>query len=144
MPFTIENKEFRVIKINFVDPLLFEDFQKLLELITRIFKKKQPFAFYVHCNFKSNVSPIQSAQVTKYLLDWLRSSESDIINYLQGTAVIFKSESVSDLLKGVFALKAPKKPMLITTEYDKGKNFVTDIMKRSYSLSTRSDSYLGS
>jgi hypothetical protein len=70
MPFSIENKEYSVIKISVVGTLTLEELKKILGVLTRVFHAKKNFAFYVHCNFSE--TPTEITQMTKYLINWMK------------------------------------------------------------------------
>ena len=130
MPFTVENKDFSIIKFILLDPLSKDDLNKVLGLISRVFETKKPFSFYVHCKLKS--TPIHVAPMTKALISWLGDNQENIKKYLQSTSIIISSDVYKTLLNGVFSIRPTIKPNLITTDYSRGENFVTDIMKNFF------------
>ena len=128
MPFSIENKEFSVIKITVVGTITLDELKKILGVLTRVFQTKKHFAFYVHCNFTEVPSDI--TQLTKYLISWMKESHHDLINYLQASSLIVKSDVIATVINGVFKLQPTVKPNYITTNYKLGEQFVFEIMKK--------------
>ncbi len=127
MPFTIQNKEHSVIKIGVIGTITLEELKKILAVLTRVFESKKPFAFFVHCNF--NEVPSESTSIIKYLISWMKESHPHIIAHLQGSSLILKNETIVKVFNGIFKIKAPVKPNLITTDAAKAEQFVMDIMK---------------
>ncbi len=125
--FTIENKEHSIIKIVIVKTLSLDELKKILGVLTRIFHTKKHFAFYVHCNF--NDIPCEITQMTKYLVNWMKDSHDNLINYLQASSLIVNSDIISGVLNGIFKIQPTVKPNYITTNYKLGEEFVYDIMK---------------
>jgi len=132
MPFTIENKKFSVIKITVIDTLNLDELKKILGVLTRVFLAKKYFAFYVDCNLSK--IPSEITQMTKYLINWMRESHDNLVNYLQGSSLIVKSEVISGILNGVFKIQPTVKPNCITTNLKLGEDFVFDIMKKKIGL----------
>jgi len=126
MAFTIENKEHSVVKITIVKTITLDELKKILGVLTRIFNTKKYFAFYVHCNFTE--SPNEIAQMSKYLINWMKESHDDLINYLQASSLIVKSDIISGVLNGIFKIQPTVKPNYITTNYKLGEDFVFEIM----------------
>jgi hypothetical protein len=127
MPFSIENKEYSVIKISVVGTLTLEELKKILGVLTRVFHAKKNFAFYVHCNFSE--TPTEITQMTKYLINWMKESHDDLVNYLQGSSLIVKSDIIAAIFNGIFKMQPTVKPNYITTNYKLGEEFVFDTMK---------------
>ena len=125
--FTIENKQPSVIKITIVGTLSLDELKKILGVLTRVFKTKKHFAFYVHCNFTE--IPSEITQLTKYLISWMKESHNDLINYLEGSSLIIKSDAISTVLNGIFKLQPTVKPNCITTDYKLGEEFVFNLMR---------------
>jgi len=125
--FTIENKEHSVIKITVVGTLSLDELKKILGVLTRVFHTKKHFAFYVHCNFTE--VPLEIAQLTKYLIHWMKESHNDLLSYLEGSSLIIKSDAIAAVLNGIFKIQPTVKPNYITTNYKLGEEFVFDIMK---------------
>lgn len=128
MPFTIENKEFSVIKITVVGTLTLDELKKILGVLTRVFQTKKHFAFYVYCNFTE--VPSELAQLTKYLVSWMKATHDDIVNYLECSSLILKSDLVVAAVNAVFKIQSPAKPNYVTTDYKLGEEFVFDTMKK--------------
>jgi hypothetical protein len=135
MPFTVENKEFSVIKFAIVDTINLEEVTKILGLISKIFEIKKPFSFFVTIDLKETPSPIVMGSILKYLVNWMKSNRSNIVKTLQGSAISFKSQIVSNFMAGVFKIQPTIKPNLITSNPVKAENFVTDIMKKYSQIS---------
>lgn len=127
--FTIENKEFSVIKITIISSFTEDDLNKILGILSRIFETKKQFSFFVEMKIKSNPSSSVIASMTKTLVSWMKSNRENIIKYLNGSAIIIKSEAFAKIINGVFAIHPTIKPNLITTDNEKGEEFVTNIMK---------------
>lgn len=125
--FTIENKEPSVIKITVVGTITLDELKRILGVLTRVFSTKKHFAFYVHCNFTE--VPSEITQLTRYLISWMKESNKDLVNYLEGSSLIIKSDAVAAILNGVFKIQPTVKPNYITTNYKLGEEFVFDIMK---------------
>lgn len=124
----IENKECSVIKITVAGTLTLDELKKILGVLTRVLHTKKHFAFYVHCNFSE--IPSEITQLTKYLICWMKENHNDLMNYLEGSSLIIKSESVAAVLNGVFKIQPTVKPNYITTNYKLGEDFVFDAMKK--------------
>jgi len=127
MPFIVENKELSVIKFTVTGSLTLDELKKILGILTRVLGTKKPFAFYVDCNFTE--SPREIIELTKYLITWMKESHQDIINYLQCSSLIIKSNIVAGIFNTVFKMRGPVKPNYITTNYKLGEDFVLDKMR---------------
>jgi hypothetical protein len=126
--FTIENKEFSIIKITVIENLTLGELKKILAVLTRVFQTKKHFAFYVHCNFTE--VPSEITQLTKYLISWMKATHDDIINYLECSSLILKSDLVVAAVNTVFKVRSPAKPNFVTTDYKSGEEFVFNTMKK--------------
>lgn len=117
-----------MVLITIVGTVTMDELKKILGVLTRVFQSKKPFSFIVNCNFSQ--IPAEAASLTKYLVSWMKDSQEDIINYLQCTSIIIKSEVLSTLINGIFKIHGPIKPNYITTDAKLGERFVVDIMKK--------------
>jgi hypothetical protein len=126
--FSIVNKEYSVIKITVVGTLTLDELKKILAVLTRVFNTKKHFAFYVHCNFTE--VPLDITHITKYLINWMKESHNNLVNYLEGSSLIIKNEAIAATLNTVFRIQPTVKPNCITTNYKHGEEFVTDLMKK--------------
>jgi hypothetical protein len=133
--FTIKNIENSVVIITIIDTIILDDLKKILGVLTRVFSTKKPFAFVVNCNV--NQVPSEIPALTKYLVNWMKESHQDIIDYLQGSSIIIKSDILATVINGVFKIRGPIKPNYITTNYKLGEIFVVDIMKKYFKDSER-------
>ena len=129
MPFTVENKEYSVIKFTINETVIQDDLTKILGLISRVFETKKPFSFMVHIDIHTNPAPSTVPSMVKYLVNWMKSNHDNIVKHLLSTALIIKSQVMVNIVNGVFKLQPTIKPNLITTDYEKGEKFVMDIMK---------------
>lgn len=130
--FTIENKELSVIKITIVGTLTFDEMKKILGVLSRVFencsKTKKHFAFYVYCNFSE--VPSEITHLTKYLINWMKENHENIVNYLECSSLILKSDIVATAVNTVFKIQGPVKPNFVTTDYKLGEEFVFETMKK--------------
>jgi hypothetical protein len=129
--FTIENKDFSVIKITVIGSLTLDELKKILGVLTKVFQRKKHFAFYVYCNFTE--VPSELPQLTRFLISWMKETHNDIINYLECSSLILKSEIVVAAVNAVFKIQTPAKPNYVTTDYKLGEEFVFDKMKKFHS-----------
>lgn len=125
--FTVENKEHSIVKF-VMNNLTLEDLKRVLALITSLLETKKPFSFYVHTNFTELPSPSLLASCTNILVKWLKDNEKNIISTLQCSAIIISSSTFVTIFNGIFKIRSPKKPNLITTDLKKAETFVKNIM----------------
>ncbi len=125
--FTIENKDYSIILITIVNTITIDELQKILGVLTRVFQTKKYFSFIVHCNF--NEIPSDMPAITKYLVNWMKANHKDIVDYLQCSSIIIKSDVLATVINGMFKIRGPVKPNYITTDYKLGEKFVVDKMK---------------
>jgi len=125
MPFSLENKPQSIIKFVINDPFNIDDLKKILSIISHVLSTKKPFSFYVDC---INLTSLPSAEMSKYLILWMRESKEKLLQTLQGSAIIISNQTFANILNGVFKLQPLVKPNLICTDINKGEKFVTDIM----------------
>jgi hypothetical protein len=128
MPFTVKNEKYSVIQINIEKTLILEEVKQILGILKNVLSFKKPFAFYL--NFNVDNIPGDSATIAKYTVGWLKENKEDIKKYLGGSSLIIKSEKIVAIFNGlIFKIQPPEKPNLITCNYEKGVEFVTNIMK---------------
>jgi hypothetical protein len=136
MGFTVENKQYSVVKFIFIDPFTANDMLQVLEILTKLLDTKKPFAFFVDTR-TSHVPPLNAGSS---LLTWMRSNKHRIKDLLLGSCVILgntiTNNIISKLLKGVFKIQPTVSPNLLTTNYDIGEKFVTDIMKTHFKINS--------
>jgi hypothetical protein len=126
--FTIENMEHSIIKITIIETITLDELKKILGVLTRVFNTKKNFAFIVYCNISE--VPVDISILTKYLLSWMKETHQDIINYLQGSAIVIKSDLLVAIFNGIFKIQPTVKPNCITTNHKRGEEFITKIMKK--------------
>ncbi len=111
-----------VFKIITSEPFKLSELEEILSFLSEAFKKNKKFGFYGHFNVSK--SPLSVISMTQCLSSWLLKNESNIVNYLTATAIIINSPLFADIFTGIFKIRPTKRPNIITTDYEKGRQFV--------------------
>jgi hypothetical protein len=123
--FTLENSGTNVItKIHVTEPFSLNDLKTTLETLRLMLKMKKPFVFYAH--FDVSASPYDLANMSLYLIRWLKDNEPAIVETLLASAIVINNSIIADIFTGIFKIKPTKKPNLITTNLAEAKKFVAN------------------
>lgn len=125
--FTITNAENSIIKIDVKESISLDELKTILGVLTKVMEAKKKYAFIVDCNFKMSASEVPS--MSRYVLKWMKESHEGITDYLQASSLVIKSDILVGIFKSIFKIRPTVKPNYITTDYQKGLDFITKVMK---------------